>query len=152
MRRNQRGFTLIELMLSVAIVGMLATLATAQYKDMTLSAKRAEAPTLSSSILNAQLAYDATHDTFLPINWQPRRNVDKTPVPWVSGTGFDDLGWSPDGNVRCRYRTRVLGRRVNVQGHCDVDGDGVRARFHRDFATHPTREHIAVWVTPSTVY
>ncbi|GGY10101.1 pilin [Paludibacterium paludis] len=44
--RAQRGFTLIELMIVVAIVGILATLAVPRYLDYTRRARVAEALTL----------------------------------------------------------------------------------------------------------
>ena len=45
MNRTQTGFTLIELMIVVAIIGILASLAVSAYQTYTVRAQVAEAPT-----------------------------------------------------------------------------------------------------------
>jgi prepilin-type N-terminal cleavage/methylation domain-containing protein len=62
--RNKKGFTLIELMIVVAIVGMLAAVAIPAYLDHTVKAKLAEVSTAMDALAQAASEYHAAAGFF----------------------------------------------------------------------------------------
>lgn len=66
--RRARGFTLIELMVTVIIVGVLAMLAVVGYRRLVTSARSTEAKQMVQSIRVAQEAYRAEVGTYADIS------------------------------------------------------------------------------------
>lgn len=57
MKKMQQGFTLIELMIVVAIIGILAAIAIPAYQDYTIRAQTSEAMSLASGVRTAVSEY-----------------------------------------------------------------------------------------------
>ncbi len=64
-RTANRAFTLIELMIVVAIIGILASIAIPAYQRMTCRAKQSEAKSALKAIVVAEEAYRGEYDTYL---------------------------------------------------------------------------------------
>jgi len=66
MKKLQQGFTLIELMIVVAIIGILAAMAIPAYKDYTQRAQIGEAFTMVSAAKTAIAEYAQTNGVYPP--------------------------------------------------------------------------------------
>jgi prepilin-type N-terminal cleavage/methylation domain-containing protein len=78
--RKRAGFTLIELMIVVAIIGILAAIAIPNFLAMQLRAKRAELPSNLDGIRTAEKAYQAEWDTFTSASVTIRDRSPRRPV------------------------------------------------------------------------
>lgn len=61
---NQKGFSLIELMIVVVIIGILSTIAVPQYQRFQAKAKQAEAKSNLSGLYTAMQAFSAEWNTY----------------------------------------------------------------------------------------
>ena len=76
--RNRKGFTLVELMIVVAIIGILAAIAIPNFLQFRLKAKTSEAKSNLGAIRSTEVAYFAEWDTYVgnqgaDAGRQPRR-------------------------------------------------------------------------------
>lgn len=63
-KNNAQGFTLVELMIVIVIVGILAAVAIPKYTQASYKAKASEFPTILMQIYTAQSAYEAEMSRF----------------------------------------------------------------------------------------
>jgi type IV pilus assembly protein PilA len=111
-RGTDAGFTLIELMTVVVIMGVLATLATYGVRKYVLEAKRSEAVSMLTQIRSAEEAY--RDETFAYLGeldfdtWHPTDDPGGAKNGWGSGsndmsTVFNRLGVVSNGGVEYSY-------------------------------------------------
>ena len=88
--KNKKGFTLIELMIVVAIIGILAAIAIPDFLKFQARAKQSEAKTNLGAIFTSQTAYFGEYSTYGGGN--------------VTTNGcFADIGWGPEGATQYAY-------------------------------------------------
>ncbi len=132
--RAQRGFTLVELMIVVAIIGILASIAVPNFNNAVLKARRSEAKVCLDGIHTAEEAYNAAFDAYIETDSNPGTALGKQQRDWDwSVAGWEELGYEPAGAVRCNYMVFVssTGLWFRATANCDVDDDNQTAIIRR---------------------
>jgi type IV pilus assembly protein PilA len=128
--RKTKGFTLIELMIVVAIIGILAAIAIPNFLRFQLKARSSEGKVNIAAIRTAEVAYNSEFGTFVlaavtPPAIAPSGAKQPFGVP-VPLSGFDILGWAPEGNVYFIYAVNTPAPPANhftASAMADIDGD-----------------------------
>ena len=140
--RTHRGFSMAELMVTVASIGVLSAIAIPAGRDSQFKTKRAEIPANVAGIRTAELGYYAAWSKFLDQSAYVPRELsengdDRKPAGWPAvdpeSNNFDVLGWSPNGEVRGTYSVPIANNEeLQIDAACNVDGDSNVATY---FAT-----------------
>jgi type IV pilus assembly protein PilA len=148
----QRGFTLIELMIVVAIIGILAAIAIPNFIRYQLKSKTAEVKTVLGGIKTSEEAFRAEFDQY-PASALAIGNTGLLPTKtqWVvlacpgncsrqavgNCTTFDCIGYKPSGLVYYEYQqpnslgaSQGVPAEFSVQAAADLDADGQQGQFN----------------------
>ena len=88
MKRIQQGFTLIELMIVVAIVGILAAIALPAYQDYVIRSKMSEGVAALAACKTSIAEYVSTHGTVMPAD-ENTAGCSTLATQYVASLNFD---------------------------------------------------------------
>jgi prepilin-type N-terminal cleavage/methylation domain-containing protein len=147
-QHRRKGFTLMELMIAVAIIGILAATAIPLFSRYQNRSKRSEAMTNLNAIAKLQIAYFGANGIYYEAAPMPGPPLGPNKRIWdaVSQAEFGPLGYQPEGAVVYSYAVTMdpglcscppggagLPSCFTAEAHGDLDGDGsvaVIAFFH----------------------
>jgi type IV pilus assembly protein PilA len=120
--KGQKGFTLIELMIVVAIIGILAAIAIPNFLQYQMKARQTEARTDNMGIKTSMVSYSGTNGCNPTIAVTPAAIPGASKAAWAVGGvlpgltvglcdpvaaiylgNFEDVGFRPSGNVYYQY-------------------------------------------------
>jgi len=105
------GFTLVELMIVVGIIGLLAAIAVPNFMSYQARSRRSEAYVNLAAVARLQNTYHAERGEFFEAgawpNFGPYGGLSARKMDWdaASEVAYAELGWRPEGRVFFSYDT-----------------------------------------------
>ena len=124
--RNRKGFTLIELMIVVAIIGILAAIAIPNFLRFQLKSKTSEGKVNLAAIRTAEESYLAEFGLYVSALPAPGGTLASTKRAWpLAPPGFNTLGWGPEGMVFFDYEVTIgTANDYTATADADIDSNG----------------------------
>ncbi len=158
-KTNRKGFTLIELMIVVAIIGILAAIAIPNFIRYQLRSKTTEAKVVLGGIKTSEESFRAEYDNYADTTPNPTgasagvkqgwrqtacpAGCNRTAAGIANCTEFSCIGYEPSGQVYYQYVTSTINAMAGTVAEyssgatADLDGDGQIGGFSLRTANNP---------------
>jgi type IV pilus assembly protein PilA len=131
--RRTRGFTLLELMVVVAIIGILAAIAIPAFLKYQARSRRAEAYSNVAAIVKMEKSYYGEYNVYAgTLNAFPGGGLGTNKRQWTPAAdlAFKAIGWKPEGAVYYDYAVTtgvncVASDCFTAAAYGDTDGNGI---------------------------
>ena len=120
---RERGFTLIELMIVVVIIGILAALAVPRFMAATTKSKQSEAKQLLKQVYTMQRAYRQEHDTYA---------CDGATASATAQDAFGEIGVEVSAEARYEYVMEADATTFTCTATANLDDDDVDDEWQID--------------------
>lgn len=148
-KRQSAGFSLIEIMITISIVAILASVATPMYIKYTYRARMVEGTVNLGAIRTSMVAFKTSYDTYLNITTEPSPPVTGLKKAWPNfaqvpdaialGSGtFANAGFQPSGQVYYHYGCAFIAEAARCEAASDLDQDGRAMVFSLAWRTDTT--------------
>ena len=147
--RTKRGFTIIELLVTVAILAILASIAVPSYQRSIFRARQAEAIIILGNLKVNQWSYFGSYDCFASTEQHPVGTPGVLPLPWMSVAGIfltpcdgaprtlKEVGLEPDISqsyyqYQCAAQVPMgaaVSNEFTCSGRADLDGDSMLQEY-----------------------
>jgi prepilin-type N-terminal cleavage/methylation domain-containing protein len=138
---KSRGFTLVELMVVIVIVGILAAVAIPKFMDASHKAKASEFPTQLTAIYTGQLAYQAENGSYVSTLTDLKTNagveVDQS-SKWFNYSiagGGDVSTFTGSAKVRTKF------------GACEVNDEATIDQANTKVACDNLKKYVPSWTS-----
>ena len=157
--RKTEGFSLIELMIVVAVIAILATIAINNFYAFSRRSKTSEVFTNLGTIRTGQEAYRAEYGLYVAAGAWPAATPPASGMLWETvavpeATGFKSIAFSVDGVVRYSYQVAVAVATpyyYTATANGDLDANGIDAVYIVSNDPNEVRVN-AVGRTPASIY
>ena len=141
MKKVLAGFTLVELMIVVVILGILAAVAIPAFTRYVKRSKTSEATGNISKIYQGEVSYfnqssEQSIASFAAAPATPAATPTASkypaqPTAFTANSGWSAIGFSVDAPLYYQYSASATRQRFNAIAIGDIDGDSVNSNFSR---------------------